>query len=122
MERTVKFLLAGLLLFGSIGSSIAAEDYTMRQLTTATNVSFADCTKTYNIPAEHLYYLTIASITANRFEIKELQSKMGYALFKVNDKDFLATVAYYGDNKRLLKITPVNSTLLRALFQIFLNI
>ena len=108
MERTVKFLLAGLLLFGSIGSCAVAEDYTMRQLTTPANVSFADCTKTYNITAEHLYYLTIDSITANRFEIKELQSKMGYALFRVNDKEFLATVAYYGNNKSILKITPVN--------------
>ena len=109
MERTIKILIFLIFLSGAICTKALAADYTMQQLTTPTNVAFADCTKTYNIPAEKLYYLTIDSIIANRFEIKELQSKMGYALFKVNDKEFLATVAYYGDNKSILKITPVNS-------------
>lgn len=80
------------------------------QLTTPQNISFADCTKTYNISGEKLFYLTLESITANRFETKEIQSKTGYILFRAANKEFLATVAYYGLNKSLLKITPTNNS------------
>lgn len=80
------------------------------QLTTPQNISFADCSKTYNISAERLFYLTLESITANRFETKEIQSKTGYILFRAANKEFLATVAYYGLNKSLLKITPTNNS------------
>ena len=53
--------------------------------------------------------MTLASITANRFEIKEMQSKTGYILFKAANKEFLATVVYFGLNKSMLKITPTNN-------------
>ena len=111
MERTIKIFVSILIIFvyGVFFIPCFAEDYTLQQLTTPTNMVFADCTKTYNIPSEKLYYLTLDSIAANRFEIKEIQSKTGYILFKAADKDFLATVAFYGDNKSILKITPVNS-------------
>ncbi len=109
MERTIKFVLILLLIFFGVGSvEVLAEELSIHQLTTPTNMEFADCTKSYNLPAENLYYLTVDSITANRFEIKELQSKMGYVLFKAANKEFLATVAYYGPNKSILKITPAN--------------
>ena len=109
MERTIKFVLILLLIFFGAGNfGVFAEELSMQQLTTPVNMEFSDCTKSYNLPAETLYYLTVDSITANRFEIKELQSKMGYVLFKAANKEFLATVAYYGQNKSILKITPAN--------------
>lgn len=106
MERIVK-IFSIIILFLGFMSPAMADDIGM--LTTPTNVSFEDCTKSYNIPADKLYLLTLNSITANRFETKELQSKTGYILFKAAGKEFLATVAYYGPNKSILKITPANN-------------
>ena len=109
MERTIKKLII-FLTFTILGvfSLSYAEEPTTQQLTTPTNINFKDCIKTYNIPAEKLYYLTLDSISANRFETKELQSKTGYVIFKAANREFLATVAYYGDNKSILRITPSN--------------
>jgi len=109
MER-IKFLFGIILLSLTLmGTNTFAEEPTNQQLTTPRDVRFAECTKTYNMPVDKLYFLTIDSISANRFEIKELQSKMGYILFKAAGKEFLATSAYYGPNKSILKITPANN-------------
>lgn len=112
MERLIKLLTYTLIISGTIITLCPAglcEEPTMQQLTTPQNVSYDDCTKDYNMPAEKLYYLTLASISANRFEIKEMQSKTGYILFKAGGKEYLASVVYYGLNKSMLKITPVNN-------------
>lgn len=108
MGKIAKFIFS-LMLVGCVGGAVMAELPT-EQLTTPQNISFADCTKTYNISGEKLFYLTLESITANRFEIKEMQTKTGYILFRAAGKEFLATVAYYGLNKSLLKITPTNNS------------
>lgn len=108
MGKIIKSLvILSVLVFG--GGAAFAELPT-EQLTTPQNISFADCSKNYNISAERLVYLTLESITANRFETKEIQSKTGYILFRAANKEFLATVAYYGLNKSLLKITPTNNS------------
>ena len=109
MERIKKILSILFLLNLMIFNAVNAEELTMQQLTTPTNMNFSDCTKSYNIPVDQLYLLSINSIAANRFEIKELQSKMGYVLFKAAGRDFLATTAFYGPNKSILRITPVNN-------------
>lgn len=112
MERISKKILCltaviFCLLFSS--SFVQCEEMTPAQLTMPQTVSFDNCTKTYYISAEKLFYLTLASISANRFEIKEMQSKAGYILFKAANKEFLASVVYYGLNKSMLKIVPVNN-------------
>lgn len=104
MERIVKILIIFIML-----CTPAWADMTMQQLTTPANVSFETCIRTYNLPVNKLYYLTLNSITANNFETKELQSKTGYILFKAAGREFLATVAYYGANKSILRITPANN-------------
>ena len=75
MERIVKILIIFIML-----CTPAWADMTMQQLTTPANVSFETCIRTYNLPVNKLYYLTLNSITANNFETKELQSKTGYIL------------------------------------------
>ena len=92
-----------------LGHPAKCEEIPESQLTIPQTVSYDNCTKTYYIPSEKLFYLTLASISANRFEIKEMQSKTGYILFKAAGKEFLATVVYYGLNKSMLKITPTNN-------------
>lgn len=78
-------------------------------LVTVQNVPFEDCTKVFNIDAESLFYLTIASINANRFKISEIQSKTGYILFSAVNKDFLASVVKLDSKNSLLRVTPTNN-------------
>ena len=104
MERIIKILIIFIMLCTPVWA-----DMSVQQLTTPANVSFETCVRTYNLPADKLYYLTLNSITANKFETKELQSKTGYILFKAAGREFLATVAYYGINKSILRITPANN-------------
>lgn len=112
MERINKKLIAFVIMVLCLFMSevvTCAEELPPMQLTTPKTVSYDDCTKTYYISAEKLFYLTLASISANRFEIKEMQSKTGYILFKAANKEFLASVVYFGLNKSMLKITPTNN-------------
>ena len=121
MERILKNIKY-LLLFGCISilpASVNGEEIYSPQpqifepsistLVTPQNMAFDDCTKEYNMNQEKLYYLTIAAINANRFEVEELQSKTGYILFKAVNKEFLATIVKLGVNKSMLKITPTNN-------------
>lgn len=104
MERIVKIFFIIIML-----SAPAWADIPAQQLTTPASISFETCIRTYNLPAEKLYYLALNSITANNFETKEMQSKMGYILFKAAGREFLATVGYYGNNKSIIRITPANN-------------
>lgn len=78
-------------------------------LVTPQNVSFEECTKVFNISADDLFFLAVASINANRFEIKEFQAKSGYILFAAVGKEFLASTIIVDKNKSMLKITPANN-------------
>ena len=109
MERIKKCILTVLIVFLALITPVKADEVSSIPPTVPVNVVFNDCTKTYNVSAEKLYYLTLNAITANRFETKELQSKMGYGLFKAAGKEFLATVAYYSPSKSIIKITPANN-------------
>jgi hypothetical protein len=78
-------------------------------LTVPQTNSFETCCKTYNMPADKLFYLTLASINANRFKINEIQSKTGYVLFTVANRQFLAGIVKISSAKSLLKITPASN-------------
>lgn len=82
---------------------------TVQSLVTPQNVDFEYCNKIFNISDEKLFYLTIASINANKFRIDEIQSKSGYILFTAANKQFLANVAELDSKRAILKITPANN-------------
>ncbi|MFI3301150.1 MAG: hypothetical protein R3Y28_06995 [Candidatus Gastranaerophilales bacterium] len=109
MERINKILLAILLCLFCTAPKALSESIDTTDLTTAQQISFSKCNKHYEIPAEKLFFLTLSSINANKFEIIEIQSKTGYVLFKANNKEFLATVVKIDDNRSLLKITPTDN-------------
>lgn len=77
-------------------------------LTTPININIEACSKMYAIPAEQLFLLTLGGIEANGFEIKEIQSRGGYVLFNVGEKEFLATVAMIDNKNAMLRINPTN--------------
>lgn len=72
-------------------------------------VDFGLCTKTYKLNKEKLFYLTLAGLNANKFEIKEIQSKSGYVVFSAAKKTFLASVIDVDSKTSMLKITPSNN-------------
>ena len=110
MERIIKLLI--IILFCAIitiNPSVAIdEQINLSTLITAQNVSFENCYKVFNTDNISLFYLTIASINANRFKIDEIQSHSGYILFTAVNKQFLATVSNVNTNQAMLKITPVD--------------
>lgn len=112
MERIKKyFLILVMATIVAMTPSVAFCDtaLSLSTLVTPQNVSFDDCTKTFNINCERLFYLTLAAINANRFEIKEMQSKTGYIMFSAVNKDFLASIVTIDKYRSMLKITPANN-------------
>lgn len=73
-------------------------------------VDFSNCNKFFKLDSLKLFYLTLASVNANRFTINEIQSKSGYVLFSVGQKQFLAKVIHIDAKNSMLKITPTNNT------------
>lgn len=72
-------------------------------------VDFGACSKFFKMDSKKLFYLTLASVNANRFEIKEIQSKSGYIIFTAAQKQFLASIISVDVKNSLLKITPCNN-------------
>ena len=85
------------------------EVMSMSTLVTPQNISFEQCYKKFNLPAERLFYLTVAGVNANKFSVDEVQSKSGYILFTAIGKQYLASVVKLDNNRSLLKITPANN-------------
>ncbi|CDE59175.1 unknown [Fusobacterium sp. CAG:439] len=110
MERAIKFLFT--FLFVSVLAAVpsyADESLPVSTLITPQNVEFKTCTRTYILPAEKLFYMAIASVNANKFQIEEIQSKTGYILFTAVNKQYLASIVSVDSTHSMLKITPTNN-------------
>ena len=81
----------------------------VKPATVSQNVSFENCTKIFGVNQEKLFYLTLASISANRFNIDEIQSANGYIIFSANRNKYLASIAKIDKGNAILKITPCNN-------------
>lgn len=110
----MKKVLMLFLMFLFCAVPVTAEDSPAAQLAelelvTPQNIDFAKCVKTFNFPVEKLFYLSISAINANHFQIEELQSKMGYILFRAANKNFLMSVVKVDAEHSMLKITPADN-------------
>ena len=109
MARII-IIMIGLLMVVSGALPAAAETVmTVQSLVTPQNVDFEYCNKIFNVNSERLFYLTIASINANKFRIDEIQTKSGYILFTAVNKQFLANISELDSKRSLLKVTPANN-------------
>ena len=61
-------------------------------ITTPQNIMFDNCTKIFATDKTKLFYLTLASISANKFSIDEIQTSNGYIIFTANRNKYLASV------------------------------
>ena len=111
MERIRKYFLIILCSLFFAGAAVNAEEtgLSLSTLVTPQNVPFEHCTRIYPMKPEKLFYMTIASINANRFEPLEMQSKTGYILFNAVNKEFLASIINVDNANSMLKITPTNN-------------
>jgi len=111
MERIIKkFFITGLIIFTGILAPVFADDgqLSLSTLVTSQNISFETCTKVFNTDNVSLFYLVIAAINANRFNVDEIQSQSGYILFTAVNKQFLASVSNVNTRQGMLRITPVD--------------
>jgi len=106
--KKIIFIICLLLVSGSVYADVAIQSAS-NPLTSPQNISFENCTKIFGINQEKLFYLTLASISANRFNIDEIQSANGYIIFSVNRNKYLASVAKVDKTNAILKITPCNN-------------
>ena len=65
-----------------------------------------DCVKTFSIPYDKLFYLTLAATNEYNYKIKEIQTKSGYIIFETGYRKYLASIVYVSSEKSMLKITP----------------
>lgn len=72
-------------------------------------VDFGVCSKFFRLDSQKLLYLTLAGVNANRFRIDEIQSKSGYVLFTVAQRQYLASIINIDAKNSMLKITPCNN-------------
>ena len=77
--------------------------------TTPQVVSFNLCSKIYPVTSEKLFFETLSAVSANKFTIKEIQSRSGYILFSCGNKTFIITVATVDNNHSIIKISPCDN-------------
>ena len=107
-----KYFIITLMFLLSMNNVLAEEQVqaqTTNPLTVSQNILFENCTKIFGINQEKLFYLTLASISANRFIIDEIQSANGYIIFSANRNKYLATISKVDKTNAILKITPCNN-------------
>ena len=78
-------------------------------ITTPQNIKFEDCSKMFAVNKDKLFYLTLGSITANKFTIDEIQTENGYIIFTAAKNQYLATIGMIDSSNAILKITPCNN-------------
>lgn len=109
------FLIFVLLWRGSAEGASAPQSINVKPISEANSpiqpqpVSYESCFKFFKLDNQKLFYLTLASINANRFKIEEIQSKSGYVIFSVGQKNFLASIINVDGKNSGLKITPCNN-------------
>lgn len=109
--RNVLLIFALLFCVNAYADEIPAVNTVNSQqaIVTPQNILFENCTKIFSTDKENLYYLTLASIVANRFQVDEVQTSNGYVIFTANRNKYLATIAQIDKSNSILKITPCNN-------------
>ena len=108
MKLRVLFFIFLFLSINAVGAEGVAQTQAAPPITVPQNITFESCTKMYAVNKEKLFYLTLAAVTANKFNVEEIQSNNGYVIFSAARNKYLATVAGIDANNSILKITPCN--------------
>lgn len=103
--------LSTILFTGVCFADTASQANTQSQpsITTPQNIKFDDCTKMFSTNKDKLFYLTLGSISANKFTVDEIQTENGYIVFTAANNQYLATIGMIDSSNAILKITPCNN-------------
>ena len=123
MERIVKTLIVL-----SLGLFIPAFADTQQvaqspQQVQAQKTELMKCVRTFELPYDKLFYLTLAGLNEYNYKIKEIQTRSGYIIFETGYRKFLASIVYVSSQKSILKITPFsgnydfNPTVIQNIFK-----
>lgn len=93
---------------GVVQAQVQAQEQAQNPLVIPQNIAYEHCTKMFAVNKEKLFYLTLGAISANKFEVEELQTNNGYIIFSVANNKYLATIAGIDAANAILKITPCN--------------
>lgn len=109
-KRFLLVLFTGCLIFNGSAFAALAPQKTSPVVTPppvqVPAVDFSSCNKIFKMDSQRLLYLTLSSVSANRFVINEIQSKSGYVLFSAGQRQFLASVITIDSKNSMLRITP----------------
>lgn len=123
MERIVKTLIVlslGLFIpaFADTQQAVQSPQQTQVQKT-----ELMKCVRTFELPYDKLFYLTLAGLNEYNYKIKEIQTRSGYIIFETGYRKFLASIVYVSSQKSILKITPFsgnydfNPTVIQNIFK-----
>ena len=102
MERVIKFLVCLMLIFtaGICVPVFADEVQTSSQVN---NPELLECVRTFSIPYDKLFYLTLTGVTENNFELKEMQTRSGYIIFETGYRKFWHPLSMFHPQNLCLK-------------------
>ena len=111
MARIINLSVISIVIFlcSFVPSYADGEQMSLSTLITAQNIPYENCYRVFNTDNVSLFFLTLAAINANRFNVDEIQAKSGYILFTAVNKPFIATVVNVNTNQGMLKITPADN-------------
>lgn len=116
VTRVLLFILLFVCGTCALGADVSIQPITMAPVSSnpppaivPQSVKFENCYKYFKMDSQRLFYLTLAGVNANRFQIDEIQSKSGYVLFSIAKKQFLASVIIIDSKSSMLKIVPCDN-------------
>ena len=123
MERIVKILI--ILSFGIFIPAFAETQQPVQsaQPVQVQKTELMKCVRTFELPYDKLFYLTLAGLNEYNYKIKEIQTRSGYIIFETGYRKFLASIVYVSSQKSILKITPFsgnydfNPTVIQNIFK-----
>lgn len=121
-----KIFLAILFLFylGCFSASMAAPpiNATINQVTyepplaapaiedpTKVIAKYSDCVRIFAIPSQSLFYLTLAAINANNYNVVEMQSQTPTLIFRAYNKEFVVIISAKDSKNCYMKILPADN-------------
>jgi len=107
--KKIFIILSLILCTPSVYAEVVQSQPTQNPATVSQNIAFEYCTKIFGLNQEKLFYMALASISANRFKVEEIQSANGYIIFSANRNKYLAAIGKVDDKNAILKITPCNN-------------
>ena len=104
----ISIIFSATIAYGEVAQG-GAQPAAAPPVTVPQNIKFEDCTKMFAVNKDKLFYLTLGAITANKFNVDEIQTENGYIIFTAAKKQYLATIGMIDSSNAILKITPCNN-------------